>query len=570
MIISRRQALMGGLLGSVAGCASTLPKGSFTARPAIGAGAFAHGVASGDPAGDSVVLWTRLTTTETMIGVVAEIAEDAGFARVVRRYPAEASASRDHTVKIIADGLTPGGRYFYRFTAGDQVSPIGRTRTLPAKTDRARFAVASCSNYPFGYFNAYDHIARDTDIDAVIHLGDYIYEYGREGYGGKTGLSLGRAHEPAHEILTLADYRLRHAQYKSDAGAQAMHAAHPFIAIWDDHETANNAWERGAENHTEGTEGDWETRRNAALQAYYEWMPVRDPEPGRPREALYKAYSWGGLMTLTAIETRLTARGKQLEYDEIVPGLKTPEDIARFRREVLADPSRQMLGDAQLDYLAAALKASVGRAEPWRVIANQVIMARVTAPNLANYTDEASIVALEKEWSQARAFVEFTKLGLPLNLDAWDGYPIARERFYAMAKAAGARDLIVLTGDTHEAWGNDLYDDAGTRMGVELGATGVSSPAPTQYLADKAFDYSLLLRRENRDVRYHDPMFNGYFTLTLEGDRGHVDFWGLSTVLSQDYDAEVTAAFDLERRGGTVEFGGARGLGVKERVVFRP
>lgn len=566
--ISRRHALLGTLAGGMAGCATTVPGGAFVSVPAPQSALFAHGVASGDPDAQSVVLWTRITTDAATLPVTAEVATDPTFAKPVWTQRTETSAAQDHTVKVIPTGLVPGSTYYYRFIAAGSPSPVGRTKTLPTQADAAKFAVVSCSNYPFGYFNAYDHIARADDLDAVIHLGDYIYEYGDGDYGSKVGNTIGRAHAPSHEITSLDDYRRRHAQYKADPGTQSMHARHGLIAIWDDHETANNAWEKGAENHQPATEGAWADRRRAALQAYYEWMPIRDPEPGKTREALYKSYRWGGLLTLTAIETRLTARTEQLDYDQIVPTLKTQEDIDTFRTQVLGDPRREMMGEAQLNYIETALKTSVAANEPWRVIANQVIFAEVIAPNLAPYASEEMLTALEKEWDQARAFVAFTALGLPLNLDSWDGYPAARERFYDMVKATGTKDLVVLTGDTHESWANDLYTATDEHMGVELGAPGVTSPAPSTYLGDQAADYSLLMRRQNRDVRFHDHKHNGYFTLTLNEDKGRVDFIGISTVLEPAYEAMGLASFDLKRQNGTVELANPRGLGFKERMVY--
>lgn len=568
MTISRREALLGTVLGGLAGCATSFDAASFTANNKTQGGTFAHGVASGDPDRESIVLWTRITTTEPTVAVSVQVAEDNSFDTIVFTQKTETSGARDHTVKVIADGLTPGKTYYYRFLSGDDVSPVGRMKTLPEKTEKAAFAVCSCSNYPFGYFNAYDHMARRTDIDAVVHLGDYIYEYGIDGYGAEEGVEMGRLHEPNHEILTLSDYRRRHAQYKSDPSSQAVHAAHPFIVVWDDHETANNSWEGGAENHTPETEGSWDARRNAAMQAYYEWMPVRDPEPGKTREALYREYNWGGLLTMVSIETRLTARGIQLEYDDIVPTLKNEEDIENFRQNVLGDPSRQMLGDAQLSYLSDALSGSVNRGEPWRFVNNQVIMARLMAPNLGAYVSEEQIVEFEKEWKGVRAFIEFTKFGLPLNLDAWDGYPAARQRFYEMAQKAGAKDLVVVTGDTHEAWANDLIDDNDVRMGVELGTTSVTSPDSRKYLGAAAADYSLLLRKENRDIRFHDNSTKGYLTVFFDGDKAYTDYVAISTITEPTYDASITARFDLIKRNGSVELSAPKGLGFKERVLF--
>lgn len=575
MTITRRQALWGSLLGGMgaAGCASGVTTlGEFRSPTTSASARFAHGVASGDPTPDGVVIWTRVSPEkdEGNLPVLFELAEDADFTRIVKSGRSEARMSADWTVKEEVDGLEPGARYFYRFRVGDAVSPVGRTKTLPqGRVERLKLAAMSCSNYPFGYFNAYDLIARDDELDAIIHLGDYIYEYGPVGYGAETGRQLGREHVPAKETVTLADYRQRHAQYKADPASQAMHGAHPLIAIWDDHETTNNAWDGGAENHDpdEG-EGDWSVRQTAALQAYYEWMPVREPKPGRLRENLYKDYQFGDLLTLNAIETRLTARSKQLEYADVVPMLKTPDDIARFRTEVLGDPARQMLGQAQLDYLAKSFQRSVASGTRWRVMANQIIMAEIIAPDLTPYADAPFVAEIEKEWPQVRAFIAFSALGLPLNLDAWDGYPAARERFYDVVQKAGARDLIVLTGDTHEYWANDLYRADGTRMGVELGTTSITSPGASQYLGEAAADYSLLMRRENDAVRYHNPGTHGYVELTLKREDAHARFVTVSNILSPDYEAGVQASFDIVRRSGSLEYANARGLGFKERVLF--
>ncbi|MEM9422658.1 MAG: alkaline phosphatase D family protein, partial [Pseudomonadota bacterium] len=523
---------------------------------------------SGDPGPNSIVLWTRVTTNAPAVRVDVEVATDLSFTKLVDTHTTDARQDRDYTVKWVADGLEPGGTYYFRFKVAGETSPTGRTRTLPSHARKARFAIASCSNYPFGYFNAYDHMARLDDIDAVIHLGDYIYEYGADGYGAKMGEALGRQHTPTREVTSLDDYRTRHAQYKSDPSAQAMHAAHPLIAIWDDHETSNDSWKGGAENHTAATEGPWEARRRAALQAYYEWMPIRDPEPGKAREALFKSYSWGGLLTLAAIETRLTARSKQLDYNEFVPTLKSQSDIDKFMAEIVNAPDRRLMGDAQMSYIEDALKRSKANNEPWRIIANQVIMAEVIAPNLKPFATEEMILELEKQWDQARSFIEFSTLGLPLNMDAWDGYPAAREKFYNMVKRNGVQDLIVLTGDTHEAWGNDLYTKDGEQMGVELGTTSVSSPSPSSYLGDSAFDYSLLLRKENKSVRFHDPLQKGYIILSLTEDKGEVEYVGLSTITSLSYEAMVAAKFDLKKSGGTVKLTNPKGLGLKERILF--
>jgi alkaline phosphatase D len=237
---------------------------------------FRHGVASGDPLPDRVILWTRVTAPGDVVPVRWVVADDPKLARVVAGGEVQTGSERDYTVKVDVTGLRPATTYYYRFESGRGQSPIGRTRTLPARNvSRIRLGVVSCSNYPFGYFNAYAALARRADLDAILHLGDYIYEYqnGRFGDGGK----IGRIPDPNAEILSLADYRARHAQYKADPDSQAIHRQHPFIVIWDDHELANNAWSGGAENHNpDKAEGDWFVRRNAAVRAYFEWMPIRE------------------------------------------------------------------------------------------------------------------------------------------------------------------------------------------------------------------------------------------------------------------------------------------------------
>lgn len=568
---TRRAALGAGLAMGAASCASAPKMTPYKAASDAATGVFLHGVASGDPAATSVVLWTRVTPSQTgsRALVAWEVARDKAFADIVAKGETATGLSRDWTVKALAGGLKPGSTYYYRFTIGDDVSPAGRTKTLPeGAIDKARFAVISCSNYPFGYFNVYDLISRQDDLDAVIHLGDYIYEYGRDGYGGEAGKALGREHEPAHEILTLSDYRRRHAQYKADPASRAMHARHPLIAIWDDHETANNSWKGGAQNHSPETEGDWEARRRAALQAYYEWMPVREPDMAP--EAFFRSFSYGDLLTVAALETRLMARAKDFEYSQIIPTLKTAEDVETFRTKILWDETREMLGAAQLDYFDRTWRNSVAAGQPWRLVANQVIMAKVTAPDLSKHITEEGIVELEQQWDQARAFVQASTLGLPSNFDAWDGYPAARERFYDMVREAGGGGMIVVTGDTHTWWANDLVDKNGAPVGVELGTHSVTSPSPydKSFLGGKGADYALLTNRDNKDVRFLSGEYHGFIDLTITKEAARAEFRAVDTIESGDYNAFLHAAFDIARKDGPAVFAGSDGLGFKENYLF--
>ena len=569
--ITRRAALASGAAIGAASCAGAPKMTPYVAVSGAASGAFTHGVASGDPDATSVVLWTRLNPEGpgSRALVSWEVSSTETFTEIVARGDDATGMSRDWTVKVLVSNLEPGATYFYRFRIGDSISPVGRTKTLPAgAVEKARFAVVSCSNYPFGHFNVYDLIARQDDLDAVIHLGDYLYEYSREGYGGDAGRALGREHEPANECVSLDDYRKRHAQYKADPASRAMHARHPLIPIWDDHETSNDSWSGGAENHQPDTEGDWETRRRAALQAYYEWMPVREPEMAP--EAFFRSFSYGDLLTIAAVETRLMARAQQFEYSEIIPMLQSPEDVAHFTETILWDETREMLGAAQLDYLDRTLKNSVASGQPWRLIANQVIMAKVTAPDLTPHVTEEQIAELEQQWDQARAFVKSSALGLPLNLDAWDGYPAARERFYDVVRDAGATGMIVVTGDTHTWWANDLVDKSGGHMGVELGTHSVTSPSPyrNEFLGGKGAEYALLTNRDNKDVRFLSGEYHGFINLTIMRDAARAEFVGVDNIESSAYNAFTHVAFDIKKTTNGAELDDIDGASFKEGFLF--
>ena len=278
---------------------------------------FAHGIASGDPTRDSVILWTRVNTADARDTVRAKwtVASDPGMKDIRRFGRVETNHRRDFTVKIDARGLRPAATYYYQFEAGGVKSPVGRTRTLPDKSvDRLRLAFASCANYPHGYFNAYARIAARDDLDFVLHLGDYIYEYKLGDYAD-AALEGQRDVVPTQEIVTLADYRLRYALYRTDPDLQEVHRQHPFITVWDDHETANNSWRDGAENHNpdEG-EGKWRVRRRGAVQAYNEYMPIRSDSPSDDR--IYRTFRFGDLADILMLDTRLHGRDQQIDIKE--------------------------------------------------------------------------------------------------------------------------------------------------------------------------------------------------------------------------------------------------------------
>ncbi len=568
--LTRRGLLAAGTASGLAACTPTAPE-TFTVARESATGVFAHGVASGDSLADAVIIWTRVTPTNPNDGpieVTWEMALDPEFTTIAATGTATASVSANWTVKVDVKGLSAGTVYFYRFQTDIYTSHTGRTRTLPeGDVAKARFAVVSCANWQHGYFNVYDHIARQDHFDALIHLGDYFYEYGADVVLTTGSAELGRLHEPRHETITLSDYRTRHAQYRTDASLQALTAKMPMFAVWDDHETANDSWSGGAQNHQDG-EGSWADRKEAAMRAYYEWMPVRDPVPGRPREALFRAFEWGNLLTLTALETRLLARSEPINIDEYIDMLHSEGGAQRFRDEVLNNPDRDMLGDAQLDFIADTLKSSKDAGKPWRLVANQVVMGRVMTPDLTPYVTEEAMVAIEAQWAGVRDFVDVSKYTLPVYPDSWDGYPAAREKLYDRLRSEGVTDICVITGDAHEFWVNDLKDDQGVKMGVEIGTSSVSSETLANFMGGATEDYALLITQSNPDVRYYNPLNRGYVDISFEHDRAQARLISVDNVLSQDYGVFEAAAFTIRPTKTSLKLSSPKGLNLKQRALF--
>jgi len=566
-----RRGILGALTATSAVACSPSTSTPFTATSKLATGAFAHGIASGDPLANSVILWTRITPDNPMSGpveVIWEMDKDANFSSLSASGTFTTNAARDWTVKVDASSLEGGEPYFYRFRVGETVSPIGQTKTLPQDSVKsARFAVVSCANWEHGFFNAYDHIARQDHFDAFIHLGDYYYEYGAGTYDSGSDIETGRRHVPEHEIITLEDYRLRHGQYRSDPSLQGVTAKMPMIAIWDDHETSNDSWKDGAQNHQE-SEGEWDTRRQAALRAYYEWMPIRDPRPSRVRSDIFRSYDWGDLLTLVTIETRLTARAEPIVIEDHYPAIKAAGHADIFKSDLLYDPSREMLGQVQSDYIIDTLKTSKANGTAWRVMANQVIMGRLLTTDMAPYIDEDAMKVIEKDWPGVRDSMALSKYNLPVYPDSWDGYPVARENFYQRLIKEGIQDIVVLTGDAHEFWLNDLTSETGKKVGVECVTTSVSSKTLTSYLGDTTADYALLLTQSNPDARYYNALHNGYIDFALTRNKGTVRMMGLSTVKAQDYEAFEVARFTLKPYKGSVKVSSPKGLNLKQRALF--
>ena len=556
MSIDRRGFL--GLIGAGAASASSVA----AEASSQGTVAFLHGVASGDPDARSAVFWTRVTPSEpnaAAIPVVLEVARDAAFADMARRSTGlSAEAARDFTVKHDLDGqgLEPGESYFYRFVAQGVTSPVGRVRTLPeGATPDVALAVVSCQLHPGGLFNAYDAISKLERLDAVVHLGDYIYEYGAEAdaYGMTTGAALNRVPEPAHEIVSLDDYRRRHAQYKTDPDLQAAHARAAFICVWDDHEVANDTWTTGAENHQPDTEGDFSARKAAALKAYFEWMPIREPKAGAMAEAIQRTFHFGDLASLMMVETRLQGRDQQLTYAgdltfKAGPDGKPMPDAAAFEAKRNA-AGRDLLGVAQREWLGRELAASKAAGRPWQVLGNQVVMARVAGPDISAMMTPEQVAGLLASLPEAvRAEVQHSvalfRMGLPFNLDSWDGYPAGRERLFETFKAADVQP-IVLAGDSHSFWVNDLKDAAGERRAVEFGTTSISSPSPADAIG--GFPLGAALAARNEEVVFCDQSSKGYLLLTLTPEAAKAELAAVSTITAKPFTTAVVKTYRVER-----------------------
>ncbi len=451
---------------------------------------FYHGVASGDPTSERVVIWTRVTPKHMgRVRVKWFVARDEAMEQVVRRGTVHTDSLRDFTVKVDVDGLEPDTRYFYRFEALGGQSPVGRTRTLPAgDAEKLKLAVVSCSNFEAGYFNAFACIADRADLHAVLHLGDYFYEYGPGTYGDT---SLGRLHLPPKEILTLQDYRTRYAQYRLDPDFQRAHQMHPFITIWDDHEIANNSFVEGAQNHQPETEGDYQQRKADARKAYFEWLPVRENPDGK----LYRMFSAGNLADLLMLDERLEGRS-------------APADSVADPR--LHDPNRTMLGTEQLQWLMDNLRAGTAT---WKLIGNQVIFSHVDRSKL--FPDR------------------------PINLDAWDGYPVEQGKIKDFIRENGIQNVVFLTGDTHCSWAFEVpssveayrADPAGAVVALEFGTPSISSsnydestPMDTVRLAQELY---LQSNPHLKFVNLHD---HGYLLITLSPTDLTAEWYYVDTV----------------------------------------
>ena len=460
---------------------------------------FYHGVASGDPDQHSVIIWTRLTPSvgTGSFKVRWEMSENENFGPGTKHGEITTDRDKDFTCKVLVGDLQPGTYYYYRFTFDHVHSAVGRTKTASLDASQLRFAVASCSNYEWGYFNAYRAMADELSLDAILHLGDYIYEYGIGRYGDTT---IGRLNIPPHEIISLQDYRDRYALYRLDPDLQAAHQFHPFITIWDDHEITNNAYKDGAENHQED-EGSYANRKATAKRVYGEWMPIRD------ESAHYRKISYGGLVDLLMLDERLAGRSQQAD------SIEDPRYL---------DEQQTMLGKKQLHWLEEQLQSSEAI---WKLIGNQVIFSRVNNPS---------------GWR---------------NLDAWDGYPVEQSKVANIIQANGIENVVFLTGDTHASWAfevshNPLEDyEVNGGLAIEFGTTSINSANSDErnhidsvrILESKLLDPNL-----NPHLKFNNMRDHGYLALNITGEGLQADFIYVNTVKERSSRTFVGRSFGLK------------------------
>jgi len=476
---------------------------------------FLHGVASGDPLSDRVILWTRVTPdldSGEDVAVTVTVASDLAMQQTVASYTATASASSDYCVKQDATGLQPDRWYYYQFSVGDQVSPVGRTRTFPASEtfiDRARFAVVSCSNYPYGFFSVYRAVANHADLDFVLHLGDYLYEYGAGEYGDFPE----RDPQPPHEMITLADYRQRHAQYKTDEDLQAVHQQFPMIAVWDDHESTDNSYRDGAGNHDPLTEGDWAARKQISQQAYFEWLPIRPREPGN-HSVIYRNFAFGDLIDLTMLDTRLEGRDEQLTI---------PADPGRN------DEDRHLISEQQMDFLLNSLSESNSK---WRFIGQQVMFAQLNI---------AEIPSLSERHAQLRGNLS------AINMDQWDGYAADRLKILNHIDDNDIDNVVILTGDIHTSWASEIYRNPGTLLGdlfdkalaAEFVTPAVTSPGFPEGVAELA---GVVIPVANPHIRYVEAKSRGFILVDVTRQRAQGEFYYAQSIESYDLRGQINNA----------------------------
>ena len=530
--MKRRQAIKitsVGAIGLSASISSSCSKNTYS---------FNHGVASGDPLEDRVILWTRVTPQQAgPVEAILEISEDDNFSKIAYSKKLRTSSLSDYTIKydFLAKQYCDSDKgFFYRFRAGSSISEIGKSKTFSKNTVSTKIGVFSCSNFPAGYFNAYQAAAEKNDLDLWLHLGDYLYEYPMGGYATDNAEKLGRTPSPMHEMITLSDYRQRHAQYKLDQGSIALHKHAPLIAVWDDHEFSNDAWKKGAENHSEdGSEGDFYARRSAAIKAYYEWMPIREQQNKR---RIFREFKIGKLIHLIMLDTRQYGRDKQLQPKDYLS--ESGFNQAKFYND-LNSKNRELLGAEQLSWIEnSVLKSNAA----WTIFGQQVLMAKLKFPDISK------MLKTEEIPNFLKPYLKFLGLGIPSNLDAWDGYPAARNSLYKLMKNA-KKKFISLAGDTHNSWVSELENQSGKKVGIELGAPSVTSPGITDILNLDQNKFVDSIVKINKELQWMDPSNRGYLFLNCMENKIIASFNFIKELDNINSEISSSQSFVIYREG---------------------
>ncbi len=511
---------------------------------------FEHGVASGDPTQTQVIIWTRVTTAASYVDVTWQVASDMEFSNVAQSGVFTTDTGRDFTVKVDVQNLNANSQYYYRFIVGEMMSEVGQTQTLPEDgVEKVSMAVVSCANYPAGYFHVYREILNQHEqspFDVVLHLGDYIYEYGTGGYASEDAAALGREPSKGAECITLDDYRKRYAQYRQDSDLQALHAKLPMIAVWDDHELANDTWKNGAENHQDD-EGSFIDRRAAAAAAWTEWLPVR--ENTFSNMLIYRQFSFGNLVNLMMLDTRLVGRDKPLDYFSLsAPTMEAIGGLVAQSRSA----DRELLGTEQLAWLMNEFNTHDAK---WNVLGQQVLMSRMELPSsvmtamfqLFTSTEEKkteALLAVNTAITGYLADPSADPISLPYNLDAWDGYYVEREKVYQLAKASSG-NFVCLAGDTHNAWASELKDVSNNPIGVEFATSSVSSPGLEEYLA---LDPVAIAQMEYTlphlvsELKWADIKQRGFMRVTFTAEAAQSTWYLVSTIKDKKYQVTTKSA----------------------------
>lgn len=470
---------------------------------------FYHGVASGDPLTDRVIIWTRITTENPTETVGWEIAADTTFTSIINSGTVTTDSSNDYTVKVDVTGLQPNTWYYYRFSNNGVYSIKGRTRTMPStNVNNLRFAVVACSNYQDGFFNVYRDIAEKNDVDAVIHLGDYYYEYGPDDF--TPGVDSSRLQEPYKEVWTRADYRQRHSFYKLDPDLRVVHQQYPFITVWDDHESANDSWSGGAQNHTDSVEGYWNDRKEFSRTTYFEWMPIRNVH--NSVDTIHRVIPLGGLADLIMLDSRLEGREVQ----------------AGTTGTVVNDTNRTMLGHEQLDWYKQQLSASTAK---WKLIGNQVM------------------------------FAPLKVFGSALNQDQWDGYPEERNKIIRHISSNNINNVVLLTGDIHTSWANDVpHPDQTYNSSTGAGSAAVEYVC-TSVTSGSFINFTVpanIITTVIPHVKYADLSKRGYLLFDVTSQRVQGDWLYVNTIGSRTFTTSVGASWcDLDGANHLTQCGSA-------------